>query len=237
MKTSKKNLNLSFLRQQIIILLVMILPAMSIISCSDDDNPANPQGNTITLSGTVNNLTNSGRLVNAVMTTGTTQHIVGTDSIGSDNNLSITLNTPEASFLGTLTNLFPALGINNLVISDPNTKGNYVTLYTYASGGTPFSGIIVKANSETYFQQVVGNFYVNEYYSDRNATVTGSAMRIDGSDTTKFVVNLDLSQGYNLMTSRITVVRNNYLEAEIFTGEPNGASWYFVPNVSGRQSY
>ncbi|MEO8447194.1 MAG: hypothetical protein ABI528_06840 [bacterium] len=216
------------------VIAVMII-SITFTACSESDNPIIDPGTTYYLTtnfdGIVHNMPDNARTVNAIMTKDTLTFIPGVQTIGPDSMLNITPLNPTGQYLMPTSILFAQFGTGNVTLTDPNAQGNYANILAYQNGVQTYSGVLTRANTPTIYVTQTGNVYMLYYYSDRNVNITGSSLKVQGGDTTRYNIALGLGTGYNKVLTEVKAMRPNYLELSIYSGDPAGLEWYYIQNI------
>ena len=208
-------------------------------SCSEDNVINNNNGNNGTVyytttgfSGKVHDLPDTSRSVLALMTKGSSVFTMGSNVIGTDSMMAISLSVPTSNQLNPIEDFFTpyAGGTISISISDTAANGNYVFLNAFDSGSSTPGGDIIKANTPSFSIPQLGNVFLTYYYSDRPLTAGAVHLGFQGSDTVKTLIAIKLTTGYNIIYNKITVVRTNYREVQTISGDPAGTEWYFLAN-------
>ncbi|MDZ4712347.1 MAG: hypothetical protein SGI89_08465 [bacterium] len=204
---------------------ILITVCFGLLFSSCNDNPT--KGNDIiyyltnSVEGNIIDLPADGRILKVYMQ----NNVLVTNTVQPNSFMHIDLPEPPANFLVTAGQLY--WSVTGITISNPSAKVNFIDVRVFDSSDA-LTGLLVKLNHDpdetTAYQQIS----VNVFYCDNNLDLQGRNLRITGRDTVATNYNAYFTRGWNLCTSRITQVRENYTEYEFFNGEINGAKWYFI---------
>ncbi|MEO7358341.1 MAG: hypothetical protein ABIY50_12560 [Ignavibacteria bacterium] len=218
-----------YLKFQYIITIVLFCLS-TIYSCKDDSISNNNYNYHLitSISGVVNDLPDTSRLVKAIVQMEFINHTVDSNFANSNNSIVLNLSPPPSQYL------FPIVGYfitdtTTILISDRSAKVNVLMLAAFYDSSGNFAGEIFKDNHFLYNSDSVGYFLVVPLYCDRKVSMSGSSIYIynNKQDTSKSNFDINMNTGWNVLTSRIKVSRNGYREFDLFDGEPTGANYYF----------
>lgn len=204
-------------------LLAFLMCAFILTSCNKDDEIiTDPGGNSARLEGNVQNWP-SQILIAQAIATGTGAAVVGTDTIIADGNLDMNLTVPPPAILRAVNDIS-----NDTAITISDTTAFYAAFgnLTVLDITNTTVGRIEKKNFDT--TVVVGSFIVSYIYVDRDVSITGTTVTVNGADTTSTQFNLSLEQGWNVFYTQQTVDNPNFSGLLLASGEPAGATWRYT---------
>lgn len=210
-------------------ILITVLLISNLISCSDDNTTGSGSTTYYTITsvdGTINGMSPDVRNLRAVVLTDTTFHTINSQTIGSNNTMSINLPAPSAGELIDIDYFFLNVTTNNVNISDHNALVNFLSFHMLDSNGI-LKGFLNKDNRTTVPINQSGFTRLGIIYSDRNLNLSGKSIAIAGGDTNVINYNTSLTTGWNVTTQTIIASRTNYTESNITGGEVIGMSWYY----------
>jgi hypothetical protein len=207
-------------------LYVFLLSALTLLAagCDEDDGVMNPPDNgSIKLTGSISGYPGGSSIARAVLQIWSPPDtfFVGIDTVDNNGSLNMLLTTPPTNFL------LPASDISSSTIMVSDTTASYTgfsLLYVYTFSNM-LSAVLQKKNfADTVVQ---GSFLVQYIFATKPFTISGADTSAFGPDTSVTSYNLNLDEGWNVMTIRQTILTTNYSKVELTDGEISGAIWRY----------
>ncbi|MEO8665111.1 MAG: hypothetical protein ABI462_06415 [Ignavibacteria bacterium] len=225
----KKNSNFKFVSVKIIAFFYLIATTLSCNFNSVDSGYNHDV--VIAISGTVDGLPRDVSYISGVTEMNNAEYSVASAVPDQNNSILLELASPPFKYLYNIDGFFTN-NSQDVQLSNHYAKVNSLGIYAFDEKDN-YAGEIFKDNykSNPYTE---GYFYVTLLYSDRPLRISGT----DADDYNKTITyyNINLGEGWNVITARIEAVENDFYELNVFNGEPDGAEWYFEgPNLSDQK--
>jgi len=214
LKKSKKTVLLFFLFLQVF------------LSCKDDIMKNDPFNyNVVTdIAGKIFDLPTNAKMIKAIIQLDFDNFTLDSTIVDSSNYMFLNLITPPLELLHDIDVFF--VSDTNIIISNYEARANFLLPFAFDDSSGNFVGLLIKDNHNLYPYNA-GYFRVSFIYCDRNVRISGKSTTINNLDTTYRNYSVNLGVGWNVLTYRLKVVRQNYIESELYNGETAGGIWYF----------
>ncbi|CAN5809605.1 hypothetical protein BH24DEI2_BH24DEI2_26130 [soil metagenome] len=150
---------------------------------------------------------------------------VASGTISADGKLEVFLNKQLSSDFLTALPACPGLTQTN-----PNARQNSFSDLTVTEGTQAVGRVALTSSPAVITKglQMVGDYYVQQTYSDAANTVQGSCATT-GTGNAVFKYDLKLTKGWNAVTFKLAAKSSESQTIELSSGTPQGAAWVFAP--------